>query len=258
MVIARVKGYNGVQSLAVGLVKGDMDDLLNGLKAGYINTAMEHIIDIMKEMAVAERIIKLNMTGVYPSFNDETEEEYTAEMNFPIIVVTIRLGSMRESGVGRTFVDSEDGVVKSFVQPIMVEFDCVGPDAKTVDAAVSFLTLTAQIKKIDFIKKGFHDIKTTYSKPALGWENVIPWDFPERWFRFKLLRHLVHMSASFDVTWLEVPDSTELITQVVFENETEIEFPFLEFGAPLEFGVSLAYLIVEDEEFNMHGIYDEV
>lgn len=248
MVVARIKGYNGVQALSVGLVKGDMNDLINGLKAGYINTAMEHILDSMKEMAVLDQIPNFNMTGVYPSFPDEKEEEYAAEMKFPMVVVTIRLGSMRESGVGRTFVDSEDGVVKSFVQPIMIEFDCVGPDAKTVDALVSFITLSTQIKKIDFLRKGFHDIKTTYSKPALGWENVIPWDFPERWFRFKLLRHLVHMSASFDVTWLEKPEYAEIITQIVFNDETDLLFE----GA---FGVSTEYLIIEDLEFGMHGIY---
>lgn len=251
MVIARIAGYNGVEPLAVGLVRGDMNDLINGLKVGYLNTALEHFVTIVREVAVSERMKNFNIVGVYPSFPDEDEEEYVAEMNFPIVVVTVKLGSMRESGVGRVFTNSEDGVVKSFIQSIIVEFDCVGPDAKTVDAAVSFIGLISQMKKIDFVRKGFHNIKINHSNPALGWDAVLPWEYVQRWFRFKLLRHVIQLSTSFDVTWLEVPESAGIISQIVFDDETSLIFPMI-------FGVSNRYLIVEDQEFGMHGIYDEI
>lgn len=250
MTLIRLKQEGTINQIAVGLTDGTEADFDSGLKQGYINAAMQHLKDVLEDKGASAGLSSVTFIGVYPEFPAGVDEDFSGEMETPIVAMTARLGGMKEIGVGRTFAVSEDGIAKAFNQSITVEFDCTAVNTNAVDRVASGISFLLQKEKFTLIKKGFQNVKTVYSRPAQGWSTDIPLEFTQRWFPHRIARHLLHILTTFDVVWIEQEDpdnSYGTITQIVWKATGDIIFEF-------KTGMTLDYLLIEDLEFGLHGI----
>lgn len=245
MTLLRLRTARGIKSVDVGLNIGTEADFENGISQSYIATAMQHIIDVLNSKKSKYGLKPVKFLGMFPEFANEHGEELSAEMELPIVVILIRLGGLKEVGIGRGVAGTEDGDAKGFNQSATIEFDCYGDDQNVADRVAGNISLLIQQELFAFIRKGFQNMKTVFSKAAKGWNPNIQWDFEVLWFPFKVQRHIMNVLTYFDVVWVEKEVSYGTITRIEWAVTGETVFEFA-------IGNSLAYLLVEDIEFNWH------
>lgn len=246
MTVVRIRQSTGINAVEFGLNIGTEGDLQNGIKQSYIASAIQHVIDVIEINAQANGLSSVKFIGMFPEFTNEKDEELRTEMRLPLVAIIMRLGNQREVGIGRTAVGTEDGPAKAFNQSATIEFDVYGDDQNVADRIAGSLSLLFQRHLFDFVRKGFQNMKTVFSRPAKGWNQNIQWDFETLWYPHRVQRHMIHVMTYFDVVWIEKEESGTTITQIVWKNTGDVIFEY-------SMGNSLAYLLVEDIEFNWHN-----
>lgn len=216
----------------------------------YINIVAEQIIKFLSDRAAEQGFSNdVNISALYPEYPAGNDAEILAENIIPSIIVTVRLGSMREIGVGRVSRQSLNGTAYAFQQTVIIEFDCHGGEPNMADTLTGWVAEEIQKHKIDELQqKGFINFIQLGSRAAKGFDFAMPWDWDVRYFPLRMFRHLLYMETSFEVTWVPKPTAEGIITQILFEDTTEIDLNMV-------LGMTLEYLLAEELYLKWHNVF---
>ncbi|MHA2274135.1 MAG: hypothetical protein ACXAC2_00105 [Candidatus Kariarchaeaceae archaeon] len=248
MVDLRIRQEGQIKRVSQALTESVESDLVNGLKAHYVDISTEQMVALFNDLKTEQGITGTTISASFPEYQAGEGQEIEANMIVPYIAITINIGPSMELGVGRRVRDSEDGEVFGFTQFINIEFDCHGSSQLVADRLAGWITTSLQRYKMSRLRqKGFIDVRQLYSRPARGYSPSAAWDFQWKFYPFRVFRHLIYVETSFEVIWVEKFASQGTITQILFDAESD-------FIADLSMGFSMKHLLAEELRLGYHEV----
>lgn len=249
MVKIRVNTGSDIIQVHQALADTVEEPLTDGLIAGYIDITTEQMIIFLMQVASEQGIKNLKLSASFPAYPKGKDQKIDTSLLLPSITITPRIGLTEEIGIGRGLRNTVDGMLYGFKQYMIIEFDCHGTSVLEADRMASWVSTTIQRYKLDRLRhQGFQNFRNLYSRAVMGIDPTMAWDYVWRFYSFRVFRHLIYVETSFEVTWLQEPDTSGLITQIIFNSESS-------FSLDLVIGNSMEYMLAEEINYNWFDLF---